>query len=89
MERVKGRCLFESAREETINCPSDAQVGDLIILFYGVKTPCVVRPLKPLRTQSGQQIRFCLIEECYVRSIRHKSQHTREALGKSDTFRLV
>lgn len=42
---MQGRTLCANDENTVLNCPDDAELGDLVVVFATVNTPFVIRPL--------------------------------------------
>ena len=88
-ELMKGRSLFKNDKGELMNCPDDAEVGDIVAVFSNMDTPFVIRPSNKASTTRAQERGFCLIGDCYVQGIMKRDLRKGEKLGEPNQFLLV
>lgn len=83
---LRRRSLFRDDTGEVVNCPDDAEVGDLVVLLAGSYVPYVIRPFHDPQYPGSNSFRF--IGDAYVANVMGKTLEVTE-LGEPQWFTLT
>ena len=79
LTQLQFNCIAKTQKGSITNVPRTSQVGDLIVILYGWKTPFILRPMC-----EG----YLLIGDCYVYGIMHGKAIDQD-MGDEKDFKLV